>query len=66
MAVKSHKLGPGLLTFGSAGSAKEFGAAVTNAVLEPSASDGDTITVLSGDELTDDGEEAWVLKGSVL
>ena len=66
MTVQSHKLGPGLLTFGTAGTAKEFGAAVTNTVLEPSASGGEVLKVLSGDELVDEGEETWVLKGSIL
>lgn len=66
MPVLSHKLGPGQLTLGAAGSAKEFGAAVTNTVLEPSASDGEVIKVLSGDELVDAGEETWILKGSLL
>lgn len=66
MAVQSHKLGPGQLSLGAAGSLKEFGAAVTNTVLEPSASDGDVIKVLSGEELVDEGEETWILKGTLL
>lgn len=65
MPVSSHKLGPGNLSFGAAGSLKEFGVALTKAELTPEADDGETITVLSGDELIEEGEETWTLSGSV-
>lgn len=66
MAVKSHRLGPGQLTFGDPGSPQEFGAALRNCRVVPTADDGDTIPVLSGDELFDVGEETWTLEGSIL
>lgn len=66
MAVQSTKMGPGQLSFGTAGTLKEFGVSIKNAVLEPSASDGEVIKVLNGDEIVDEGEETWVLKGTVL
>ena len=66
MAIKSNRLGPGLLTFGAVGSASEWGGQCTAVTLTPSADEGDTITVLSGEELVDDGEETWTLEGTVL
>ena len=66
MSVSSHKLGPGTLSLGAAGSTKEFGAQLTKAALTPSSDDGETLYVLSGDELQDDGEETWTLDGSLL
>ena len=65
MAVESHTLGPGQLTIGATGTPRQFGAAVKSATLKPSVKDGDTIYVLSGDELIDEGEETWTLEGSV-
>lgn len=65
MAVASHKLGPGTLSLGAAGDAKEFGIALSSITLTPSATEGETLTVLSGDELLDDGEETWTLDGTV-
>lgn len=65
MAISSHKLGPGTLSLGAVGSTKEFGVALTKATLTPEADDGDTIVVLSGDELIEEGEETWTLEGSV-
>jgi len=66
MAVKSHQLGPGQLSIGAVGSTQEFGTAVRSATLTPEADDGDVITVLTGDELADAGDETWTLEGSVL
>lgn len=66
MAVESHKLGPGTLSLGETGSAREFGAACRNARVVPSASEGDTLVVLSGDETSDEGTETWTLEGTVL
>lgn len=51
MATRASKLGPGRLTFGTAGSPTEFGSQVTKCTLEPS--DGDTVAVLDGGEVTD-------------
>ena len=65
MPVVTHQLGPGQLTFGTAGTAKEFGAAVKSCRLTPEASDGETISVLSGDEFVDAGAETWTLEGTI-
>ena len=56
MAVKKTKLGPGILTIGSAGSGKEFGGQVIKVSVEPDYSEGDVINVLSGDSDTTEGE----------
>lgn len=64
-AINAHKLGPGHLTFGEAGSAKEFGIALTAAEVVPDAKDAEVFEVLSGDEVVDEGEETWTLQGSV-
>ncbi|NHB85210.1 hypothetical protein G7085_12830 [Tessaracoccus sp. HDW20] len=65
MTISSHKLGPGQLSIGAIGSLKEFGVALTKGQLTPEADDGETITVLSGEELIEEGEETWTLEGSV-
>lgn len=65
MAVKTHKLGPGSLSLGAVADVREFGVALSSATLTPSASEGDTIAVLSGDEFIDDGEETWTLDGTL-
>lgn len=66
MAIKSNRLGPGTLVFGAPASPSEWGAQVTACTLTPRADEGDTITVLSGEELVDDGEETWTLEGTLL
>lgn len=66
MAVSSHKLGPGRLTIGEVGTETEFGTAIRSCILTPEAEDGDTLVVLSGDEVTDSGDETWTLEGTVL
>lgn len=66
MAVESHTLGPGQLTLGEVASEREFGTAIRNARVVPSATEGDTLTVLSGAETTDEGDETWTLEGTVL
>lgn len=66
MAVKSHRLGPGTLSLGEAGSPVEFGAQITNGRVVPTADDGETLDVLSGDQLRDIGDETWTLEGTVL
>lgn len=62
----SHKLGPGLLTFGETGSATEFGGQITECKVEPKTKDADPLPVLSGDEITGDDEMEWTLTGSGL
>lgn len=66
MAVESHTLGPGQLTLGEVASEREFGTAIRNARVVPSATEGDTLVVLSGDETSDEGTETWTLEGTVL
>lgn len=66
MAVKAHKLGPGLLTFGETGSPQEFGSQITNARIEPSVDEEDNIPVLSGEEVDGEETESWILAGSFL
>jgi hypothetical protein len=55
------KLGPGLLTFGEAADAKEFGVAVSEATLAPEFDSDDPISLLSGDEVPGDETETWTL-----
>ena len=66
MALTSHKLGPGFLTFGAVASEQEFGSQVTAATLEPSVDEEDNIPVLSGEEQDGDETESYVLSGSFL
>lgn len=66
MAVESHTLGPGQLTLGATGDERQFGAATRSASVIPSAEEGDTLPVLNGDEVKDEGTESWTLEGSVL
>lgn len=66
MAVKSHKLGPGLLTFGEVGSPLEWGAQVRKCTVEPDSEDGDILPVLSGEEVTEDDEDTYNLTGEIL
>ena len=66
MAVESHTLGPGQLTLGATGDERQFGAATRSATVIPSAEEGDTLPVLNGDEVKDEGTESWTLEGSVL
>lgn len=66
MAVESHTLGPGQLTLGATGEARQFGAATRSASVIPSAEEGDTLVVLDGQETKDEGTETWSLEGSVL
>lgn len=65
MAVKAHKLGPGHLTFGDVGSLVEFGVALRECTVEPSVDEGNTVKVLSGDEIEDGETESYSLKGKV-
>ena len=66
MAVKSHKLGPGSLTFGETGTLVEFNTRLRSCTVEPEFEEGDPLPVLSGDELTDGDEESFNLTGSFL
>ena len=66
MAVKSHKLGPGSLTFGETGTLVEFNTRTRTVTLEPEYDEGDSIPVLSGDELQEDGSETFNLTGTIL
>lgn len=63
MAIKADKLGPGHLTFGETGSPTEFGSQVTKCELAPEVEDGDTVGVLSGEEITDGETETYKLTG---
>lgn len=66
MAIKSNKLGPGLLTFGETGTPVEWGAQVRSCTVEPTSEDGDELPVLSGESIVEDGEEYYELTGEVL
>lgn len=65
MAVISDKLGPGRLTIGEVGSPQEFGTQLTKAAIEPKSEEGDSIMVLSGDRVSDDGADSFELTGTV-
>lgn len=66
MPAKSHKLGPGSLTFGATGSEVEFATRARSVTVEPEVDEEDPIPVLSGDELPGDDEETYNLTGSIL
>lgn len=61
MATAS-KLGPGLLTFGATGSAKEFGGVTSECYLEPEYDKDDDTPVLDGSEVDGDETVKWTLK----
>jgi hypothetical protein len=54
MPVKTLKMGDGLLTIGSAGTALDFTAQVTKAVVKWKADAGDSVETLSGDTVAGD------------
>lgn len=54
MAVKSHKLGPGTLTFGATGAILDMTTQVTKCQVNPTVDSGDSLTTLSGDSLAGD------------
>lgn len=62
----SDKLFEGTLTVGEEATPMEFSSAVTKVSVEPKVDDGDSIPVLDGTEITDEGDEAWSLKGEFL
>lgn len=66
MAIKSHKLGPGSLTFGAVASQQEFASQLRNCVLTPDVEEEDPIPVLSGEEMAGDEEYTWTIGGSIL
>jgi len=65
MAATLHKLGPGQLVFGETGSPTEWGAQVSECTLTPDTDTGDTITVLSGEEITEETTTTWTLEGKL-
>lgn len=65
MAAAAHKLGPGILTFGSTGTEENFAQQCSNVRLEPSVDAEDPINVLSGEELAGDETVAWILAGTL-
>src|SRR5699024_7206844 len=66
MAIKSHKLGPGKLTFGETGTLVEWSAQVRSCTVEPTSEDGDELPVLSGESIVEEGEEYYELTGEIL
>ncbi len=66
MAVKSHKLGPGSLKLGATGSEIEFAVSLRSVAVEPETDEGDSLPVLSGDEIDEGDEETYNLTGSLL
>lgn len=66
MAVKTQKLGPGVLRFGETASEQEFSSQVTSVLLEPDFDSEDPIPVLSGEEVPGDETETYVLSGEFL
>lgn len=66
MAIKSQQLGPGSLKIGETGTEREWASQLTKTELSPEVEDGDTLPVLSGEELTEDDVETWELGGTLL
>lgn len=66
MTVSAHRLGPGTLTFGEAGTAQQFGAQCTNVKLTPSLNEEDAIEVLSGETLDGDDTLEYTIGGTLL
>lgn len=66
MSVKSHRLGPGSLKFGATGSEQEFAFGLREVSIEPETEEGDSIPVLSGDEISDGDEDSYNLTGVML
>ncbi len=66
MSVKSHRLGPGRLTFGDTGSEVNFGVGLRECTVKNSVKEGDPIPVLSGDELDEGDEETYTVGGKLL
>lgn len=66
MAVNIITVGPGTLTVGAAGALTVFSSQVTSCKLVPSVDQGDSIRVLSGEQVAGERTESWTLEGSLL
>src|SRR5690625_1602244 len=66
MAVKSHTVGPGTLTFGADTNTVEWAGQVRSCTVEPDVDKGDPVKVLSGDKITGSRDESYKLSGSIL
>lgn len=66
MAVKTQKLGPGVLRFGETASAQEFASQVTTVTLTPEFDAEDPVPVLSGEEVPGDETETYTIAGEFL
>jgi len=66
MTVKSYKVGPGTLTVGTAGTAKDFTAQVTEMAVEWSEDVEDGLPTLDGGELDGAANYTAVLTGTVV
>lgn len=66
MPAKSHRLGPGTLSFGETGTPTDFSAQSTNTKLSPEVNEEDAVTVLSGEEIDGDDTIDWKLSGTLL
>lgn len=65
MAVPAHKLGPGILEFGEAGSLISFAARARKVEIKHDVDEDDTIPVLSGDEIEGAETETYTVGGSI-
>lgn len=61
----ANALGPGTLTFGESGEARQFAAHTTATSLVPSYSDGDVLNLLDGSQEREADEETWSLEGTI-
>lgn len=66
MAVKTQKLGPGILRFGSTGTEQEFASQCTKVELKPEFDSEDAVPVLSGEDVPGDVTESYTLGGEFL
>jgi hypothetical protein len=66
MPVKSYKVGPGLLTFGAAGTLKDFTAQVTDCAIEWSEDVEDSVPTLDGGELAGEATYSATLNATVV
>ena len=65
MAVKTLTLGPGKLSFGAPESLTHAAAQVTKCAVKPTAKQGDSVAVLSGDRVPGDRTEAATLEFTI-
>lgn len=66
MAVSTLTVGAGSLTIGATTDLTNFSGQVTSAKLVPSVDQGDSIKVLSGEEVAGDRSESFTLDGTLL